>query len=72
MFRITQDPSSGSLVYYLAKITLMALSCPLKWTWSMLRQHILTVIKLLNCLTFNLFLKQNALVFFNYSQNMLP
>jgi len=29
MFRITEDPSSGSLVQYLAKITRMVLSCPL-------------------------------------------
>jgi len=27
MFRITEDPSSGSLVQYFAKITKMALSC---------------------------------------------
>ena len=26
MFRIVQDPSSGSLVHYLAKITIMVLS----------------------------------------------
>jgi len=42
MFRITEDPSSGSLVQYLAKITRMVLSCPLTWTWSVLWQHILT------------------------------
>jgi len=42
MFRITEDPSSGSLVQNLAKITLMFLSCPLTWTWSMLWQHIVT------------------------------
>jgi len=29
MFRITDNPSSGSLVQYLAKITRMVLSCPL-------------------------------------------
>jgi len=29
MFRITKDPSSGSLIQYLAKITRMVLSCPL-------------------------------------------
>ena len=40
MFRITEDPSSGSLVQYLAKITRMVLSCPLTWTWSVLWQHI--------------------------------
>jgi hypothetical protein len=34
MFRITEDPSSGSLVHYLAKITRMILPCPLTWTWS--------------------------------------
>ena len=28
MFRITADPSSGSPVQYLAKITIMVLSCP--------------------------------------------
>ena len=39
MFRITEDPSSGSLVLYVAKITRMVLSCPLTWTWSMLWQH---------------------------------
>jgi len=32
MLRITEDPSSGSLVLYLAKITKMILSCPLTWT----------------------------------------
>ena len=37
MFRITEDPSSGSL-----KITRMILSCPLTWTTSVLWQHILT------------------------------
>ena len=40
MFRITEDPLSGSLVQYLAKVTSMVLSCPL--TWSMLWQHIVT------------------------------
>jgi len=44
MFRITKDPSSGSLIQYLAKITIMALSCPLTWTWSVLWQHILPVV----------------------------
>ena len=29
MFRITKNPSSGSLTHYLAKTTRMALSCPL-------------------------------------------
>ena len=33
MFRITVDPSSGSLVQCLAKITRMVLSCPLTWTY---------------------------------------
>ena len=44
MFRITEDPSSGSLVQYLAKITItkMFLSCPLSWAWSVLWQHIVT------------------------------
>ena len=32
MFRITRDPSSGSLIQYLAKITRMVQSCPLTWT----------------------------------------
>ena len=38
MFRITEDPSSGSLVKCLAKITSMVLSCPLTWTRSVLWQ----------------------------------
>ena len=42
MFRITEDPSSGSFVQYLAKITRMSLSCLLTWTRSVLWQHILT------------------------------
>ena len=42
MFRITRDPSSGNLIQCLAKITVMALSCPLTWTQSVLWQHILT------------------------------
>ena len=42
MFRITQDPSSGSLVQRLAKFTRMVLSCPFTWTKSMLWQHILS------------------------------
>jgi len=36
MFRITEDPSSGSLVQYLAEITRMVISGPLTWTWSVL------------------------------------
>ena len=32
MFRITRDPSSGSLTQCLAKITVMVLSCPLAWS----------------------------------------
>jgi len=32
MFRITENPSSGSLVGYLAKITKMVLSCPFTHT----------------------------------------
>ena len=31
MFRITEDPSSGSLVQCLAKIIRMVVSCPLTW-----------------------------------------
>jgi len=42
MFRITEDPSSGSLIQCLVKIASMVLSCPLTWTWSVLWQHILT------------------------------
>ena len=42
MFRITENPSSVSLVKCLAKITKMVLSCPLAWTWLVLWQHILT------------------------------
>ena len=42
MFRITEDPSSGSLIQCLSNITIMVLSCPLTWTWSVLWQHILT------------------------------
>jgi len=34
MFRIARDPSSGSFIQCLAKITVMVLSCPLTWrTW---------------------------------------
>jgi len=32
MFRITRDPSSGSVIQCLAKITVMVLLCPLTWT----------------------------------------
>ena len=42
MFQITKDPSSESIVQYLAKITRMVLSCPLIWMWLVLWQHILT------------------------------
>jgi len=42
MFRITEDPSSGSTVQCLAKITRIVLSFPLTWTWSVLWQHIVT------------------------------
>jgi len=42
MFRITKDPSSRSLIQYLAKITRMVLLCPFTWTWSVLWQHNLT------------------------------
>jgi len=44
MFRITKDPSSGSLVHYLAKIKVIVLSCPLTWTWSVLWHHILPTV----------------------------
>jgi len=44
MFRITEDPSSGSLVQCLAKITNIVLSCPLTWTRSVLWQHIPTIL----------------------------
>ena len=44
MFRITEDPSSGSLVPFLAKITKMVLSCPLTWTWSVLWQHMVAAL----------------------------
>jgi len=42
MLPIKEDPSSGSLVQCLAKITFLqfynsvVLSCPLTWTWSVL------------------------------------
>ena len=35
-----KDPSSGSFIQCLAKITVMVLSCPLAWTWSVLWQYI--------------------------------
>ena len=44
MFWITKDPSSGSLIQYLAKITVMVLSCPLTWAQLALWQHILPVV----------------------------
>ena len=44
MFRIAEDPSSGSLVQCLAEITKMVLSCPFIWTWSVLWQHDLIII----------------------------
>ena len=50
MFRITDDPSSGSLVQCLAKkITRMILSCPLTWTGSVLWQRIVTVVCVCVC-----------------------
>ena len=49
MFRFTDDPSSGSLVQCLAKITVMVLSCPLIWTWSVLWQHIVTMVRVFVC-----------------------
>ena len=42
MFRITEDPSSGSLVQYLPKIKRTVLPCLLTLTWSVLWQHIVT------------------------------
>jgi len=45
MFRITEDPSQGALYSAWLKITRMVLSCPLTWTWSVLWQHIVTVIR---------------------------
>ena len=54
MFRITRDPSSGSFIQCLAKITVMVLSCPLTWTWSVLWQHIcLWCMCVLHCLFYN-------------------
>ena len=47
MFRITGDPSSGSLVQYLAKITTIDLSCPLTWTMSVFWQHDRTIFVIL-------------------------
>ena len=44
MFRITEDPSSGSLVQYLDKITRMILSCLLTWMWSVLWQQMLVIL----------------------------
>ena len=41
MFRITKDPSIGSCIQCLAKITVMVLFRPLMWTQSVLWQHIL-------------------------------
>ena len=40
MFQIKRDPSSGSFIQCLAKITLMVLSCGLTRMWSVLWQHI--------------------------------
>ena len=37
---MTRDPSSGSFIQCLAKITVMVLLCPLTWMKSMLWQHI--------------------------------
>ena len=45
MFRITKNPSLGSLIQYLTKITVVVLSCPLTWTQSVLWQHILSVVR---------------------------
>ena len=54
MFRITEDPSSGSLVQYLAEITKMVLTSPMLWTWSFLWQHILTrCVSVVHCLYSN-------------------
>jgi len=46
MFRITEDPSSGSFVQCLVKIIKMAVSFLLTWTLSVIWQHNLTLIKL--------------------------
>ena len=42
MFRITKYPSSGSFIQCLAKIKITVLSCPLIWTYLVLRLHICT------------------------------
>jgi len=39
MFRITRDPSSGSFIQCLAKITVTVLSCPLTWTLTCFNHH---------------------------------
>ena len=39
MFRNTRDPSTGSFIQCLAKITLMVLSRPLIWTTVILAKH---------------------------------
>jgi len=73
MFRITEDPSSGSLVQCLAKITIMVLLCLLTWTWSVLWQHILTGCA---CLYFTVY-EGSAFIYSELhtrttGQNMLP
>jgi len=66
MFRITRDPSSGSFVQCLAKITVMVLSCPLTWKWSVLWQHICPwCVCLLHCLE-----KQCVLIVVNLSSSL--
>ena len=49
MFRITEDPSSGSLVQCLAENYKNDLSCLLTWTCSVLWQHIVTVVCVCVC-----------------------
>ena len=72
MFRITEDPSSGSLVQCLAKITKMVLSCPLTWTRSVLWKHIVT-----RCVRVCSSLYRSAFIYSELhtrtaGQNMLP
>jgi len=49
MFRITEDPSSGSLVQCLAENYKNDLSCLLTWTCSVLWQHIVSVVCVCVC-----------------------
>ena len=70
MFRITEDPSSGSLIQFLAKIPIMVLSCPLTWTWSVLWQNI-PVLRVCSSLYRKTFL-YSELHTRTTGQNMLP